>query len=311
MTLASAPGKIILFGEHAVVYGRPAIAVPVRQVRATAEVTDLPSATPGQIRLEAPDIGFTAWLHEARDHPLARIVQLSLIELDVTDPPPLRVRVTSTIPVAAGLGSGAAVSVAVARALGEHLDHPFPPERLSALAYEIEKLHHGTPSGIDNTVVAFERPVYFVRGEVPTPMDIPAPFHIVIADSGIPSPTAVAVDQVRRRWQTDRQATERLFDAIGLTTRKARGAIAAGRVMELGPLLDANQTLLEALGVSTPALQNLLSAARASGAQGAKLSGAGLGGNMIALVDPDHADAVESALAGAGAVRTILTEVQA
>jgi mevalonate kinase len=309
MTLASAPGKIILFGEHAVVYGRPAIAVPVRQVRATAEVIDLQQAAPSRIKLEAPDIRFSEWLHEAIDHPIARIVQLCLRELGATDFPSLCVRVTSTIPIAAGLGSGAAVSVAVARALGKHLGHPFPPERLSALAYQVEQLHHGTPSGIDNTVVAFERPVYFVRGQPPSPFEIPTPFHIVIADSGQPSPTAVAVGQVRQRWQADCEREEALFDAIGQTTDKARSAIETGRIEEVGPLMDQNQVLLEALGVSTPALQGLLSAARATGARGAKLSGAGLGGNMIALVDPEQAEAVEAALKQAGAIRTIRTEV--
>jgi len=161
---ASAPGKIILFGEHAVVYGQPAIAVPVTQVRARAIVTAEPRQPAGSVRIQAPIIGLEAWLAELLpEDPLASVARLVFAELGLSQPPALTIRVTSTIPVAAGLGSGAAVSVAIIRALSEFLGRRLPAERVSALAYEVEKLHHGTPSGIDNTVIAYARPVYFVR----------------------------------------------------------------------------------------------------------------------------------------------------
>ena len=310
MTTASAPGKIILFGEHAVVYYRPAIAVPVQQVLATADVMDITQATPGEIHLQAPDIQLDIWLHELRpDHPLARIIHLTLDEIEPGSFPPLRLHVTSTIPLSAGLGSGTAVSIAIIRALSTHLDHPLPLHRQSALAFEVEKIHHGTPSGIDNTVVTYDQPIYFVRGEELEILHCESPFTLVIGDTGRASPTAAAVGQVQQAWQQDTPKYEAAFDAIGQIASQARECILEGRVRELGPLMNQNQTLLEDIGVSSPELRLLIDAARASGASGAKLSGAGLGGNMIAIVDPDDADRVEIALQETGAVRTLRTEV--
>ena len=310
MTTASAPGKIILFGEHAVVYGRPAIAVPVREVIATAEVTDITQAAQGEIHIEAPDIKLDSWLHElSTDHPLARIIHLTLDEIDPGTFPPLRLRITSTIPISSGLGSGTAVSIAVLRALSTHLDQPLPLHLQSALAFEVEKIHHGTPSGIDNTVVTYDRPIYFVQGEELEILHCETPFTLVIGDTGRRSPTAVAVSQVRVAWQEDTSKYETAFEAIGQIASQARECIMQGRVQELGRLMNQNQALLEDIGVSSPELRVLINTARASGANGAKLSGAGLGGNMIAMVDPDDADRVEIALREAGAVRTLRTEV--
>ncbi len=310
MTSASAPGKIILFGEHAVVYGRPAIAVPIPQLMATVETTSLSGRKLGTIHVEAPDIGLDSWLHEmSPDHPLAYIINLTLNELGIHDPPAMGIKISSSIPIASGLGSGTAVSVAILRSLSDHLDQRLPLKRQSELAYEVEKIHHGTPSGIDNTVVTYAKPVYYERGHDPEIIPLGAPFTLIVADTGVQSPTAVAVAQVRKSWQENRKAYESLFDEIGSLVLQARDCIERGHVNELGPLMDQNQVLLEAMGVHSPQLQSLIEAARKAGAYGAKLSGAGLGGNMIALVDPGNAKSIENALKNAGAVRTLTTEV--
>jgi mevalonate kinase len=310
MTTASAPGKIILFGEHAVVYGRPAIAVPIRQVAATAEVTSLSDSPTGHIYVEASDIGLASWLHEMDPgNPLARIIHLTLEEIDIHDPPALGIRISSSIPISSGLGSGTAVSVAIVRSLTTHLGHGLPLKRQSELAYEVEKIHHGTPSGIDNTVVTYAKPVYYERGREPEILNIGAPFILVIGDTGVRSPTTVAVEQVRKAWQEDPDRYEAIFDEMGKIAAQARESIVGGQSYDLGPLMDHNQVLLEAIGVSSPALQALIDVARTSGAKGAKLSGAGLGGNMIALVDPVDVRSVEKALKEAGAVHTVASEV--
>jgi mevalonate kinase len=310
MTAASAPGKIILFGEHAVVYGRPAIAVPIHQLCATAEITSISDSPPGRIYIEAPDIHFASWLHEMDPgHPLARIVLLTLDEIGVHDPPAVEIRISSSIPISSGLGSGTAVSVAIIRSLSTHLGHSLPLKRQSELAYEVEKIHHGTPSGIDNTVVTYAKPVYYQRGLDPEILTIGAPFYLVIGDTGVASPTAVAVERVRNLSQQDPKTYETIFDEAGKIALQAKESILRGRSNELGPLMDQNQVLLEEMGVNSPNLQTLIEAARSAGANGAKLSGAGLGGNMIALVDPAKAHTVEKALRNAGAVRTITTEV--
>src|SRR5215510_13164699 len=156
MTSSSAPGKIILFGEHAVVYGRPALAVPVTQVHADVEIADSTSAG---IWIQAPDIDLLAELNTLpSDHPIAAVIHNLFFLSRVSPFPNLDIKITSTIPVASGLGSGAAVTVALARALSTHIHYPMDNEQISAFAFEIEKLHHGTPSGIDNSVVMYARP---------------------------------------------------------------------------------------------------------------------------------------------------------
>ena len=309
---ATAPGKIILFGEHAVVYGRPAIAAPVDQVRARAIVTAEPRRMRGEVRIQAPDMDLEAYLDELEEtNPLGLAVRLVLNELGVEQPPACTLRITSSIPVASGLGSGAAVSVALIRAFSEYMGRPLPVETVSALAYEVEKLHHGTPSGIDNTVISYGLPVYFVRNQPIQLLRVPVSFTIVIGDTGVQSPTAVAVADLRRAWQADARRYEPLFDDAAAIAMQARELIETGRPQALGPLMDENQDLLGAMGVSSPELEHLVAAARAAGVLGAKLSGAGRGGNMIALVDPENASQVVQALRSAGAARTVTAVIRA
>ncbi len=308
MTVATAPGKIILFGEHAVVYGRPALAVPVTQVHADVEVMDSPVAG---IWIDAPGISLHGEISSfPSSHALRTVIESVLRTLDISAPPPLRIRIISSIPVASGLGSGAAVSVAVIRALSSHLAHPLPNEQVNALAYETEKLHHGTPSGIDNTVITYARPVYFVRGQPIQAFGVARPFTLVIADTGIPAPTKESVGDVRKLWQADAGKWEAVFDKVGEIVRAARQAIESGNTPALGPLMDENHALLQEMTVSSPELDRLVWAARKAGALGAKLSGGGRGGNMLALVRPEDAESICSVLRSAGAQQTLITTLQ-
>jgi len=307
MATASAPGKIILFGEHAVVYGRPALAVPVTQVHADVEVTDSPRAG---IWIHAPDIALHAELASLPpDHAVGAAVRSVFAALGVSPFPSLEIRITSTIPVASGLGSGAAVTVAILRALSSMIHSPLSNGEINSLAYEIEKLHHGTPSGIDNTVVTYARPVYFVRGQPIEPFKVGAPFTLVIADTGISAPTKESVGDVRKLWEADKPKWEKVFDQIGEISEAARTAIERGKTDELGPLMDSNHALLQTLTVSSPELDHLTEIARKSGADGAKLSGGGRGGNLIALVEKYNAAHIAESLLSAGAKRTIITEI--
>ncbi len=310
---AAAPGKMILFGEHAVVYGRPAIAAPVLQLEARVSVSANHAGR--ATRILAPDIGLDAELNELDEqHPLAAAIRLVCAVLEVMRLPPCTVKISSSIPVASGLGSGAAVSVALLRALPAFLGHPLPESEVCKLAYEIEKIHHGTPSGIDNTVITYARPVYFIknekRGNSIEPLAVGRSFTIVIGDTGIASPTALAVGEVRKAWQTDPTHFEALFDSAGAIAQSARHAIENGAIELLGPLMDANHGALRKMGVACNELDLLVSAARRAGAWGAKLSGAGRGGNMIALCAAEEAEGIAQALRSAGAARAIITTVQ-
>lgn len=312
---ASAPGKVILLGEHAVVYGQPAIAVPLNKVKAKAIVAARPDKPAGWVGLHAPDIGLETTLMDLpANDPLAYAIKLVFDELGVSRPPAMNIRITSTIPVAAGLGSGAAVTVAIIQALSRFLGRQLPNEQVSTLTYEVEKLHHGTPSGIDNTVITYSRPVFFERsskgdGDRVETFKVAIPFTIVIGDTGIPSPTSIAVREVRCAWQEEPQRFEDLFERVGGIVKSARRAIEQGEIESLGLLMNQNQELLGEMGVSSKELDHLLQVARATGAHGAKLSGGGRGGNMIALVASEMAEQVSQALREAGATNTIVTEI--
>jgi len=318
MTTSSAPGKIILFGEHAVVYGRPALAVPVTQVHADVEISDSPRAG---IWINAPDVNLHAELNTLpSDHPLASVIHNFFFLSRVSPFPNLEINISSTIPVASGLGSGAAVSVALVRALSSHLDKQMTDKEVNMFVYEIEKLHHGMPSGIDNTVITYAKPVYFVKG-FPSPsgrgqgegkvetFKVGKPFTIVIGDTGIPAPTKESVGDVRKLWEADKAKWESVFDQVADISFSARRVIEEGWVEMLGQLMDENHALLQEMTVSSPELDRLVSAARKAGALGAKLSGGGRGGNMIALVEQEKAGEVSSALISAGAKRTLITTV--
>ena len=304
---ASAPGKVILCGEHAVVYRRPAIALPVFQERARAEV--LP--TPGQpFTLHLPDVSETFALADApANQPLALVARLTLQALHV-EPPQARLTIRSTIPVASGMGSSAAVATALVRALARYFGVTLPPADVSALVYRGEELWHGTPSGIDNNVIAYGRPLWFQKGAPPRPFHTAVPFTLVIADSGVPGATKEAVAGVRRRWQQAPRQYEKYFTEVGEIVYQVYRRLTTGTLTGVGRLLDDNQTLLAAMGVSHPALERLLAAARAAGALGAKLCGGGLGGNCLALVEPGSAEQVAAAMRRAGAVRTIITHIR-
>jgi mevalonate kinase len=260
--------------------------------------------------IEAPNINLSADLSSLpSDHPLVFVINSVFSTLKISNPPACTVYLQSTIPVASGLGSGAAVSVAIIRALSGFLGKPLPDEKVNILAFEAEKLYHGTPSGIDNTVVTYAKPVYFILKKPIKTFHVGAPFTIMIGGTGISAPTKDSVGSVRKLWQADKPRWEKVFTRVGEIVWNARQAIERGDVAELGRLMDANHALLQEMTVSCVELDDLVEAARKSGALGAKLSGGGRGGNMIALVEKDNAPAVARALSSAGAKRTILTQV--
>jgi mevalonate kinase len=310
MTLieSSAPGKVILFGEHAVVYGKPAIALPVTEVQAL--VTAEPAPPGSGLTFVAYDLDESFPISTAsHNDPLATAARLTLDHLAASEPD-VTIFISSTIPIASGLGSGTAVSTALVRTLARFLGHTLETAQVSTLVYEVEKIHHGTPSGVDNTVVAYEEPIYFARNQPIKRLKVHTPFTLLIGDTGIRSSTKKVVASVRREWKREPAHYDALFDQIGDIVDEARRAIETGDINALGPMMDHNHEMLIELGVSSPELNDLVEAARFAGAIGAKLSGAGRGGNMIALVEDDIADEVAEALTETGAKRVISTVIE-
>jgi mevalonate kinase len=326
--LAQAPGKVILFGEHAVVYGQPAIAVPLLAVRVTVTAE---AAAPGSgVTIHAPEVGVTARIEPSAIsrqlsaisyQPSAGAIQESPLQDALIYPvkvalralkigaPDVTLTVRSTIPIASGLGSGAALAAALMRAISAAAGHPLDNDTLNPLVYEVEKRHHGTPSGIDNTVIVYEKPVYFVRDQPIETFTIARPLTLLVADTGQSSPTKIAVGDVGKLYEAEPERIGAILAQIGAITRAARTAIEAGAVELLGPLMDNNHALLRDLTVSSDDLDRLCAAARQAGAPGAKLSGGGRGGNMIALVTADRAAEIAGALRRAGAVNVIQTTI--
>ncbi len=299
--MSSASAKIILFGEHAVVYGQPAIAIPVSAIRAYAEVEAID--TPFQIvarDLDNQTITFDG------DNPLSQVVRLTLKTLHQPIPD-ISIAVRSDIPIASGLGSGAAISTAIIRELVHYFGSSLALESINDIVYEVEKIHHGTPSGIDNTVIVYEKPVYFMRDLPSETISNSVPLQIVIADTGKVALTRYSVGDVRKLYENNPQKTQPTIEKIGQLTQEARNAMQIGDRDELGRLMTENHALLRDLTVSSPELDVLVDTALKNGALGAKLSGGGRGGNMIALVTDESSKQVIKALKNAGAVRIIET----
>ena len=298
----AAPGKIILIGEHAVVYGHPAVAIPVTSVHASVEAEfDRDEA----IRIESADLPVIfsdALRREKAVESVQRMVR-GIADVFGEDAAGLFLRIKSDIPVGCGMGSSAALSVASIRALCGLFGHQLGVEEVSRLAFEAEKIFHATPSGIDNCVIAYEKPIYFAQKKGPLPLEAGrSSFRFLLADSGVFSSTADMVEEVRRRRAENRARFDSLFWEIGSMASVAREVIRRGSRAELGMCMNRNHELLVELGLDCPETERLVEAAREAGAAGAKMSGAGQGGSVVVLLGDDGDSlATSAALKQAGA----------
>ncbi len=272
-TQATAFGKIILLGEHAVVYGVPAIAAAIDR-GASACVTPLAQ---GPSRLRVPDweVDVTANVEE---HDLARAFRAVLDATGVKQP--VLVEARADLPPGAGLGCSAALGVAVVRAL----DPTVAEERVAERAMAWERVFHGTPSGVDAAVAAAGGCLQFEKGKPTVRVRVRGTLTLCIGSTGRASSTKSMVESVARMRARRPEVVAKIWDGIAALVSNARLAVEAGDTYALGRLMDLNQMLLSGLFVSTDEIERLCDLARNAGALGAKLTGAGGGGSVIALV---------------------------
>jgi mevalonate kinase len=278
-SVARACGKIILLGEHAVVYGVPALAAGIdRGAQATARRAEQASLRLGDRRASADD-----------GSDVGRAFAALLAELAA---PPVAVEVELTILPGCGLGASAAISVAIARAVIEvsepsqvrFEDNPWF-DRVLAAATAWERVFHGNPSGIDAAAAAAGGCIAYTRGQGISRVNLAVDLELAIAVAGPPASTREMVEGLARLKERRPEVVNKSLEGIHALVRNAQLCIEAGDLVGLGKLMDLNQILLSGLFLSTEGIERACNAARDAGALGAKLTGSGGGGCVIALTD--------------------------
>lgn len=298
---AQGHGKIILLGEHAVVYGSHAIAAPVPLA---IEAAARPSQTEG-VTLLIPRWGVESLLpaDPAHRNSFQRSLGIILDRLELARTS-MCIEVFPNVPRAMGLGGSSAMAVAIIRALNQHFRLGLSDEGVNSLAFSCEEVAHGTPSGVDNTVATYGYPLLFRRATSSQPMlmqeiKLTHPIPLVIGVSRKESLTAKTVGLVREAWKKNPALYEGIFRQIDHLTLRGLAAAQGNDLEQLGELMNVCHGLLNALRVSSPEIEDLIEIARRHGALGAKLTGGGGGGSIIALC-PQRADEVMAAMRDAG-----------
>lgn len=293
-------GKIILMGEHAVVYGQPAIAFPFDE---TNVITTVEKSTDLTINCHY----FSGKLEQAPQK-LASIKEtiLKVLEQLKQSDCSLAITITSTIPAERGMGSSAAVAVATIRALFNYFDYTYTKEELLTLVDYAEKIAHGNPSGIDAAATSDKYPIFFIKGQPleSFSMNLTDTF-LIIADTGIKGQTREAVSDVATLLEKDTQPITKKIEELGQLTLLAKAAIEKNDAKKLGLQMNRAQEILKTLTVSNRQLDQLIETAIQHGALGAKLTGGGRGGCMLALTDSkERANHLSRELQQTGAVST-------
>ena len=282
MGKGSGYGKVILFGEHFVVHGVPGI------------VSAIDSSTDAEVKKAAKGLNVKDERKTAKGYgEEKRLQQIESIErmlkaMDLDPQTPLDIWIGGTLPGFSGLGASAASSVAIARAINEELNLNLTNERINAIAYEGEKAYAGNPSGIDNTAATYGGLMWFKKNPVGgsdlvEKIHIRKPVEIVIGSTGKVANTKAMVEGVAERKKKDPQKYDPLFKQAESLAIAGRKALEAGDLKKVGDLMNENHRILQGIGVSSKELDLLVDMARKQGAFGAKLTGGGGGGCMVAL----------------------------
>jgi mevalonate kinase len=286
MAIGEAGGKIILLGEHFVVYGIPAIAAALSN-KAVVEVKKSKKTE------FIPKVDGT--IPELTSRAISNIFSVMNIKDN------FKIILTGNLPTYGGLGSSAAFCVALVRALANEYNLKLSNEQVNSYAYEGEKAFHGNPSGIDNTVSTYGGVIKFIRGKCFEQIKIASPLYFTIGFTGISSPTAEMVERIRKFKEAHCEKFQLLCKEVEDIIIRAEDALASGDVKLLGELMNENHYLLREIGVSTEKNDAIVEIALDNGAVGAKLTGGGGGGCCIALArNKKHAEEILAEIKKAG-----------
>lgn len=287
MITISAPGKLLLMGEHAVVYGYPSLVTAIDE-RLTVEVEKTEGS---EVKVDAPQVGDTRFVDEA--------VRQAQREWGIPEAG-FRIKTKSTFSGKYGFGSSAAVTAAVLKALALLFQKKLTPRELFDLSYKTVLAVQGVGSGFDVAAAIFGGTIYFVTsGKVIEPMSIKE-LPLIVGYTGVKADTTTLIKQVAQKKEKNPEKVERIFQAITKLVDEAKSRMLEGDWERVGKLMDFNQEYLRDLGVSSETLEAMISAAKKTGAWGAKLSGAGGGDCMIALGPSDKREGIQKAIIEVG-----------
>lgn len=296
-----AHGKIILMGEHSVVYAQPAIALPFKQVTVTTTIN------------ESDVLSVDCIYHKGllKDSPkqlenLQAVVEAVLLKLNKVDET-FRIIIESTIPQERGMGSSAAVANATIAAIYDYFGVSLDAKTQFELAQISETIAHGNPSGLDAQVTVSAKPLYFIKDQIPETFDIMSRGYLVIADTGEKGQTRLAVASLQEKHKQNPGRVEAMIKGLGSLTNNTKEYLTTNNLEALGALMNTSQSYLREMGISNSTLDRLVSISVQSGALGAKLTGGGWGGCMLALTDnPQTAMKISETLMRSNARQTWL-----
>lgn len=299
-TIGTAIGKIILIGEHAVVYGHPALAIPFPETK----IKTIINRKKGHVTLDC--YFYKGLLSNVPE----RLLGLTTIIKEIVNSfseklEDISIKIESSIPPERGMGSSAAVAVATVRALYDFYERPLTREDLFKWSNISEKIVHGNPSGIDAAIIIGETPLYYIKGKpfIPFPFKLDA--YLIVADTGELGQTQAAVASVKKLIEFNPKEGENIIKQLGILTDNAKTSIKINDIVSLGKTMSKAHTLLDKLDVSNETLNYLVSVAIDNGALGAKLTGGGRGGCMIALAETQYqANFISNKLLYSGAKKT-------
>lgn len=281
--------KIILSGEHSVVYGYPAIAIPVKKCKSFVSIKENINENINVIKAPqiSKEIYFDLEKEKSGINPLEKTIRNFLSTYKLKNIPNMIFDIYSDIPIASGMGSGASISTSIIKELSCFFDIKVTKEEIYELVMETEKIYHGNPSGIDPMVIVHEKPIFYIKNKTLDFININKNLFVVIIDTGIRSSTKKVVDYVREQLNLYPNKYNKLLSDLGIISSKIKDLINNCSNEEFFDLINENHKLLKELGISNNEIEELIEKVKECGADAIKISGAGKGGVIITFVTPD------------------------